>query len=76
MSVRAKFYVDTIAKHRDYNGKPMSSIKMLPVGPKFEGNTMVECENSAFWSASPAGELNLNVVNEDAVKQFEVGKEY
>lgn len=33
-------------------------------------------ENSKFWSATPGGELKLNVVNADAVDGLEVGAEY
>ena len=33
-------------------------------------------ENKAFWDATPTGSLQLGVVNQDAWKQFELGKDY
>lgn len=33
-------------------------------------------ENKAFWEATPAGKLELSVVNFSAVEGLEVGKEY
>ena len=33
-------------------------------------------ENKAFWDATPTGSLQLGVVNQDAWKQFELGKSY
>jgi len=33
-------------------------------------------ENASWSKYTPSGEINLNVTNVDAVKQFEVGKSY
>ena len=33
-------------------------------------------ENKAFWDATPSGSLQLGVVNPEAWKEFELGKEY
>ena len=33
-------------------------------------------ENKAFWDATPTGSLQLGVVNQEAWKQFDLGKEY
>ncbi len=41
--------------------------------------TAVACgseENESFFSATPSGEIKMGVVNENALKEFEVGKEY
>jgi tRNA U54 and U55 pseudouridine synthase Pus10 len=45
------------------------SIKLFPV---INGSA----ENETFFKYTPGGELNLAVVNIEAAKQFEVGKEY
>lgn len=81
MSVRAKFRCDSITHlitHiydddlKQAVPTPARSIKMSPV----YGNGDPNHENSKFWKASPGGSLSLDVVNADAVDQFEVGKEY
>ncbi len=33
-------------------------------------------ENRKFWDATPSGRIELGVVNQKAVDQFELGKEY
>lgn len=33
-------------------------------------------ENKTFWDATPSGSLQLGVVNPEAWKHFEIGKEY
>lgn len=33
-------------------------------------------ENTPFWDATPSGSLQLGVVNQEAWKEFELGKEY
>lgn len=33
-------------------------------------------ENKKFWDATPGGLIELTTVNENAVKAFEIGKEY
>lgn len=76
MSVRAKFTVESITNHRGYGNGPMTSVKMIPVGPKYVENKIVESENTKFWSASPSGEMKLDMVNAAAAEQFVVGKEY
>lgn len=35
-----------------------------------------DSENKAFWDATPSGSLQLGVVNPEAWKKFELGKEY
>lgn len=61
--VRAKF--DDISKTR----WGWHTIKMSPVSGGSE-------ENKAFWSATPGGTIEFNSVNDRAVGQFEIGKEY
>ena len=33
-------------------------------------------ENKAFWEATPSGSIELNINNPEAVKEYELGKEY
>ena len=33
-------------------------------------------ENKAYWDATPSGSLQLGVVNQEAWRQFELGKSY
>jgi hypothetical protein len=49
-----------------------TTINMTPVYCNGDPNH----ENTKFWQASPGGALSLNCVNPDAVKQFDVGKEF
>lgn len=92
MSVRAKFKVNAITRRmgtkvkRDGAGNPVKNergyedrepceqwtIQMSPV----YGNGDPNHENTKFWEASPGGNLELNCVNADAVKLFELEKEY
>jgi hypothetical protein len=71
MPVRAKFVVNTITrqKHWDKSKGEVQTIKMFPVTTGGE-------ENQKFYEATPSGSLELGVLNEDAAKFFELGKEY
>lgn len=64
MSVRAKF--KCYSKTQSVYGE---SIKMFPV-------TSGSQENEQFFKWTPSGTLEMGIVNPDAAKQFEVGKEY
>lgn len=33
-------------------------------------------ENQLFWNATPSGKLELNIINPEAVKELNLGKEY
>lgn len=82
--VRAKFKVDSIMRHMGSrsvigeDGKQtwgmgeMHTVKMSPV----YGNGDPDHENTKFWQASPSGSLELGTVNAEAVKAFELGKEF
>lgn len=63
--VRAKFVVEKISKTR-HGGH---EIQLVPV----TGDTE---ENKTFWKWTPAGKIEFYCINDEAVKQFEVGKEY
>lgn len=68
--VRAKFKVDSITR-KEFPGMVQNEIAMTPV---YSGDE--DSENAKFWNATPSGKIEFTCVNEDAVKQFEVGKEY
>lgn len=65
-TVRAKMKVTEITQ-REF-GK---SIKLTPVY-----SSDPESENGKFYKQTPGGSLDLSTVNDEAAKQFEVGKEY
>lgn len=58
--VRAKFYVTS---------KENGRIQMSPVVDGSE-------ENKSFYKYTPAGSIDLQIVNDEATKQFEIGKYY
>lgn len=64
MTVRAKFRVTSITA---YEGGS-STIKLVPV---VSGSD----ENKAFYKWTPGGQIELQTVNEEASKQFEIGAE-
>ena len=76
--------MEVIAKLRLIEWKNSASSKK-------EGDKYVDCikhtltfipvadnspENKLFWEATPSGKLELGMVNEEAVKGFEMLKEY
>jgi hypothetical protein len=71
MSVRAKFICNSITrqKHWDRSKGETQTIKLTPVVGGSE-------ENEAFYEATPSGSIDLMTVNEEAAKNFELGKSY
>ena len=67
--VRAKFYVHEIKPVIE--GKPEQGASII-LNPVMSGSK----ENESFYNYSPWGQIELGTVNVEAVKQFEVGKEY
>jgi hypothetical protein len=68
--VRTKFYVSTLTKQKmGQQGEIGAVIKLNPV---MSGSD----ENEKFYRYSPSGSIELGTVNEEAAKQFEIGKEY
>jgi hypothetical protein len=55
-----------------YEQVEMRTLKFSPV----YANNDPKHENSLFWRASPGGKVEMNCVNPEAWKQFELGKEY
>lgn len=71
MGVRAKFICQSITrrKHWDASKGDIHSISLTPVSSG-------SAENNAFYAATPSGEIKLDTLNDDAGKQFELGKAY
>ena len=70
MTVRAKFVVQSITTHRAWCGPGlMGTVTLNPV-------TSGSDENKAFYASSPGGKIELGTVNEEALKQFNVGDEF
>lgn len=64
--VRAKFKVVEITE-REF-GK---SVTLQPVYSSDPNS-----ENGQFYKATPGGKIELSTVNDEAAKQFEIGKEF
>lgn len=65
--VRAKFRVVSVKKEEYMNGG--GEVKLEPV---YAGSE----ENDRYFYATPCGEIRIGTINERAVAQFEVGKEF
>ncbi len=70
MSVRAKFYVGSLKKTR--MGSQPQVGTMVELFPVTQGSD----ENKEFYQYTPSGKIELGTVNEEAAKQFDIGKEY
>lgn len=71
--VRAKFVVNSITRQKHWRSdEELQTIKLSPV----TNTSDPESENSKFWAATPSGSIELGCCNAEAVKQFELGKEY
>lgn len=76
MHVRAKFYVGEkkINANQPHQGadpifNQSTSVVMYPV-------TSGSDENKAFFKASPSGKFEINIINQAAADQLEIGKSY
>lgn len=85
MAVRAKFKVDSFEVHQqsrqkdktkgwDSENLEMVEVKTIKMSPVWQAAP--NDENSKFWDATPVGKLELGMINPEAHKQFELGKEY
>lgn len=70
MMVRAKFQLNSYTTEKNYDGKEKRTLNFTPV------TNDKTPENKTFWQYTPSGSLQLGTVNEEAWKQFELGKEY
>jgi hypothetical protein len=73
--VRAKFKVVHIGltEGRDKQGQPCVQ-HTVTLQPVYSSNPAHE--NKAFWDATPAGKIELGIVNTAAGEQFELGAEF
>ena len=69
--VKAKFHYSGIKTTDQGNNKRLCSLDFNPVYAPNPNDI-----NHKFWKTTPSGKLELNFVNEEAVKQFELGKDY
>jgi hypothetical protein len=51
---------------------PLEGNASISLGVVYSGSE----ENKAFFAATPGGSIQFYTVNEQAAKQFEIGKEY
>lgn len=70
MSMRAKFKVQSITQQANWN-KPGGSLYTLQLHPVSSGSD----ENKKFFEATPGGQIQLSVVNEEIGKRFPIGAE-
>ena len=76
MGVRAKFLLvewKNSAGSRLVDGKWKPTIMTSLVFQPVAGDTE---ENKKFWDATPLGRIELSIVNPEAIKEFEILKEY
>ncbi|MBR8084624.1 MULTISPECIES: hypothetical protein [Burkholderia cepacia complex] len=68
--VRAKFKVTLLSQreHWDKQKGPIHDIQLQPV-------TSGSSDNERFYAATPAGQISLSTVNDDAARQFRLGAE-
>ena len=59
----------------DYKQQPeMVEMRSLRFSPVYSEDP--SSENAKFWNATPAGHIDLGVVNPEAWQHFELGQEY
>jgi hypothetical protein len=76
--VRAKFRLiaqknseGSIFKDGKWVSGIVTSLEFMPVTASDKNP-----ENKKFWEATPSGKIELNIVNPEAVKEFELLKSY
>lgn len=71
MTVRAKFKVQSIttSAHWQSDKGHIGTVKLVPVMGGSE-------ENKRFYEASPSGQIELGTINQAALEQFVIGKEF
>jgi len=77
MTTRAKFrligWKNTIGSRPVGNGKWEDAIMC---SLEFTAVASNSPENQKFWNATPSGKIEISIVNPEAVKEFDLGKEY
>jgi hypothetical protein len=74
-TIRAKFYVTekTLASYQPGKDAVGGRVKLTPV--RYDHKNP-ESENSRFWTASPSGELTMQIQNQAAFDAFKIGQSY
>lgn len=78
MSTRCKFYCSSIEKDSStiWDNKKNAMISTISYNleliPVISGSE----ENKQFFNSTPDGHFKLNIINAEAAKIFEIGKEY
>jgi hypothetical protein len=72
MIVRAKFKCTQVEPSKQSEAEGCATIRLSAV----YGNDDPNHENTSFFRWTPSGDICLGIVNVQAAKQFEVGKEY
>lgn len=67
--VRAKFRVTQVLRNGGPDAREGGSVTLYPV----VGGS---AENDQFYKYTPAGNINLSTINDDALAQFEEGAEF
>jgi hypothetical protein len=67
--VRAKFQVRSIERSKDWQGREVRTVVLVPV---CEGSE----ENKQFWEATPSGEIKLGCANLEASSYFDLDQEF
>lgn len=71
MTVRAKFKVQSITTtaHWQKDKGHVGTVRLTPVVGDSE-------ENKLFYEATPAGAIEIGTINQQALAQFEIGREF
>ena len=72
MTTRALFTVNDVLARQDSAGKTVSQI--VRMNPSYVSNP--ENPNHAFWKATPTGNLEMTINNEQVFGFFKPGKSY
>jgi hypothetical protein len=80
MSVRAKFRCIEVGKKYSHTNSHNQdefyfNVRLLPVLGDKRGHGFSE-ENKKFYSATPSGEIEMQMVSEQTAARFEPGKPY
>ena len=70
MSVRAKFVVKSV--DQSFNSEQVADGGRVVLEPVVSGSP----ENEQFYKYTPSGSLVISTINQSALSQFEVGKEF
>ena len=75
MKVRLRFRCHTKGEQTGWGEhKKVGTVKLGPVVP--DANDPAAAEMKAFYAATPGGSLDIATINEAALREFEVGRDY